>query len=91
VIFFLLFYRAFATDKQWLKKIPPSIMQARILSHIIKVLLKMNQCPKPITHQKSRMKYTIHSVDELYLMGLRLEQFYIPNYDPLAYYFAALK
>jgi tetratricopeptide (TPR) repeat protein len=48
-----------------------------------------NETPEPYKRPESPEK--IRSVDQLYLAGLRLEQFYNPDLDPKAYYLEALR
>ena len=45
----------------------------------------------PDTYKKPRDPVSYKTVDELYLAGMRLEQFHNPDYDPLVYYREALK
>jgi tetratricopeptide (TPR) repeat protein len=47
--------------------------------------------PLPETYKEPKQPGECQTVDELYLTGLRLEQFYNPDYNPLVYYFEALK
>ncbi len=45
----------------------------------------------PETVKAPTMPDDIHTVEELYLTGSRIEQFYNPGYDPMDYYLEALK
>ena len=47
--------------------------------------------PAPAVYTNPKEPKDIATVDELYLTGLRLEQFNNPEYNPLAYYQEALK
>jgi tetratricopeptide (TPR) repeat protein len=47
--------------------------------------------PLPVPYKEPENPSEIKSPDDLYLTGLRLEQFHNAVYDPTAYYFEALK
>ncbi len=50
-----------------------------------------NNDPKPEPLKSPKSPQEIESVEELYLTGLRLDQFYNANLDPMPYYEEALK